>query len=187
MYGRQTEYAIAVMSRLAEVYDQTEERLCAADVADSCGLQQPFVAKILSRLSQAGLVIGSRGPGGGSALARDPKTIKLYDVFKLFERIDSDDSCPFGGGRCGVGQPCPLHDDLVAVKKAMDHLLHDNTFEVFRIAATKGRRRPEPPRTRKTTRKRESYRAPPATTPRRQSPFLTCRRRRPRIDRMDLQ
>ena len=167
MYGRQTEYAIAVMSRLAEVYDESEARLSTADVAESRGLQQPFVAKILSQLSQAGLVIGSRGPGGGFALARDPKTIKLYDVFKLFERVDDDDTCPFGGGRCGVGQPCPLHDNLVAVKKAMDHLLHDTTFEVFRIAATKGRRRPEPSRTRKTTRKRESYRAPRTTTPRR--------------------
>ena len=167
MYGRQTEYAIAVMSRLAEVYDGGETRLSAADVADSRGLQQPFVAKILSQLSQAGLVVGSRGPGGGSALARDPKTIKLYDVFKLFERVDSDDSCPFGGGRCGVGQPCPLHDNLVAVKKAMDHLLHKTTFEVFRIASSQGRRRPGPPRTRKTKRKRQSYRAPRATTPRR--------------------
>ena len=166
MYGRRTEYAIAVMSRLAEVYDGGDTRLCAADVADSRGLQQPFVAKVLSQLSQAGLVIGSRGPGGGFALARDPKTIKLYDVFKLFERIDSDDTCPFGEGRCGVGQSCPLHDNLVAVKKAMDHLLHDTTFEVFRIAATKSRRRPEPSRTRKTTRKRESYRAPRTTTPR---------------------
>ncbi len=147
--------------------DGGETRLCAADVAHSRGLQQPFVAKILSQLSRAGLVIGSRGPGGGCALARDPKTIKLYDVFKLFERIDSDDTCPFAEGRCGVGQSCPLHDNLVAVKKAMDHLLHDTTFEVFRIAATKGRRRPEPSRTRRTTRKRESYRAPRATKPRR--------------------
>ncbi len=167
MYGRQTEYAIAVMSRLAEVYDGGETRLSAADVADSRGLQRPFVAKILSQLSQAGLVIGSRGPGGGSALARDPKTIKLYDVFKLFERVDSDDSCPFGGDRCGVGQPCPLHDNLVAVKKAMDHLLYKTTFEVFRIAPSKGRRRTKPPRTRKTKPKRQSYRAPRTTTPRR--------------------
>lgn len=167
MYGRQTEYAIAVMSRLAEVYDGGETRLSAADVAKSRGLRQPFVAKILSQLSQAGFVIGSRGPGGGSVLARDPKTIKLYDVFKLFERIDNDDNCPFGGGRCGVGRPCPLHDNLVAVKKAMDHLLHDTTFEVFRIAARKVRRRPGPPRTRKTKRKRQSYRAPRTTRPRR--------------------
>ena len=58
MYGRQTEYAIAVMGRLAEVYDGGETRLSAADVANSRGLQQPFVAKILSQLSQAGLVVG---------------------------------------------------------------------------------------------------------------------------------
>ena len=152
--------------RLGPPLRSRAERSAPAAGADARGLQQPFVEKVLSQLSQAGLVIGSRGPGGGFALARDPKTIKLYDVFKLFERIDSDDTCPFGEGRCGVGQSCPLHDNLVAVKKAMDHLLHDTTFEAFRIAATKGRRRPELPRTRKTTRKRESYRAPRATKPR---------------------
>ena len=80
MYGRRTEYAMAVMSRLAEVYDGGETRLCAADVAESRGLQQPFVAKILSQLSRAGLVIGSRGPGGGSAPARVPKTSQPHHV-----------------------------------------------------------------------------------------------------------
>ncbi len=167
MYGKQTECAIAAMSRLAEVYDGGETRLSAADIADSRGLQRPFVAKILSVLSQAGLVTGSRGPGGGCALARDPKRIKLYDVFKLFEREDDSTNCPFGGGRCGVGHPCPLHDKLVSVQKAMDRLLHETTFEGFRIAYKKDGRRTKPSPTRKTKRKRESYRAPRTTSRRR--------------------
>ncbi len=167
MYGKQTECAIAAMSRLAEVYDGGETRLSAADIADSRGLQRPFVAKILSVLSRAGLVTGSRGPGGGSALARDPKKIKLYDVFKLFEREDDSTNCPFGGGRCGVGHPCPLHDKLVSVQKAMDHLLHETTFEGFRIAYKKDGQRIRRPPKHKTKRKRESYRAPRTTSRRR--------------------
>lgn len=160
MYGKQVECAIAVMSRLAEVYDEGETLLSAADVADSRGLQRPFVAKILSQLSQAGLVIGSRGPGGGATLARHPKKIKLNDVFKIFERRDNDDRCPFGGGRCGVGPACPLHDKLVAVQKAFDHLLHDTTFERFRIEAQKRKGRKPSISKKKKPRKRESYRAP---------------------------
>ena len=156
MYGKQTEYAIAAMSRLAEVYDGGKTRLSAAEIAKTRGLQRPIVAKILSALSQAGLVIGSRGPGGGSALARDPRRITLYDVFKLFEREADGDNCPFGGGICGVGQPCPIHDKLVAVQKAMDRLLHETTFDEFRL--TRGRQTPTRAG-RKTTRKRETYRA----------------------------
>ena len=83
MYGKQTEAAIAAMSRLAEVYDKERTRLSANDIADARGLQRPRVAKVLSVLSQAGLVTGSPGPGGGFALARHPREITIYDVFIL--------------------------------------------------------------------------------------------------------
>ena len=164
MYGKQAECAIAVISRLAEVYDGGETRLSAAEVADSRGLSRPFAAKILSLLSQPGLVVGSRGPGGGYSLAKDPKSIKLYDVYRLFERVDDDDSCPFGGGRCGVGHPCPLHDKLVSVQTALDRLFHETTFEVFRIAQKKQSRRTKSSRKRGRQIKMQSYRAPPRGT-----------------------
>lgn len=159
MYGKQAECAIAVMSRLAEVYDGGETLLSAVDVADSRGLQRPFVAKILTQLSQAGLVIGSRGPGGGATLARHPRKIKLNDVFEIFERTNSDDRCPFGGGRCGTDKPCPLHDKLVAVQDAMDQLLYHTTFDHFRIAAQKIKGSKSSTSKKKKTKKRESYRA----------------------------
>ncbi len=167
MYGKKTEYAIAAMSRLAEIYDGGATRLSAADIAASRGLQRPFVAKILSALSQAGLVTGARGPGGGSSLARDPKTITLYDVFRLFEREDDSEVCPFGGGVCGVGDPCPLHARLVAVQRAMDRLLHKTTFDDFRIAYGRRARRGKTSRVRKTKHKRESYRAVRTTSQKR--------------------
>ncbi len=181
MYGKQTECAIAAMSRLAEIYDGGKTRLSSSDIADSRGLPRPFVAKTLSVLAQAGLVNGSRGPGGGCTLAKHPRKIKLYDIlgggctlakhprkiklydiFKLFEREDASDNCPFGGGVCGVGDPCPLHDKLVAVQHAMDDLLRETTFEEFRVAYQEMGLRPAKKSTRKGQRKRESYRAPPA-------------------------
>ena len=134
MYGRQTETAIAAMSRLAEVYDGGNTRLAAAEIAKERNLQGPFVAKILTTLSQAGLISGSPGPGGGYTLARPPKAIYLNDVFMLFERENPELACPFGGGVCGVGEPCPLHHKLVAVKDSMDDLLKNTTFAVFQAA-----------------------------------------------------
>ena len=157
MYGKATEAAIAAMSRLAEVYDGGETRLSAVDIADNRGLQRPFVAKVLNTLSQAGLVSGSRGPGGGFTLAKEPDAIKLYDVFRLFEREDDTNACPFGGGVCGVGDPCPLHDKLVAVQEAVHDVLHNSTFDDFR-------RPRKPPRGKgRGSKRRTSYRAPKST------------------------
>ncbi|MCZ6836247.1 MAG: Rrf2 family transcriptional regulator [Planctomycetota bacterium] len=157
MYGKQTETAIAAMSRLAEMYDDDKTRLSAIQIADSRGLQRPFVAKILTMLSQAGLVSGSPGPGGGYILALPPDEINLADIYRLFERENESDDCPFGGGVCGVGDPCPLHDKLVALRESLEQVLQDTTFEAFRVAYQEHGMRPTPKGV-KPTKKRESYR-----------------------------
>lgn len=160
MYGKSTETAIAAMSRLAEVYDNGVTRLSATEIADQRGLQRPFVAKVLTTLSQAGLVTGSRGPGGGFTLARHPRDILIYEVFSLFEREDDSAICPFGGGICGVGEPCPLHNKLADVQSAVDRVIHETTFEVFRAAYQDHGLRPATlPTDARKKRKRESYRA----------------------------
>lgn len=135
MYGKQTERAIAAMSRLAEVWDGGTTRLSAIHIADNRGLPRPMVAKLLTILSQARLVVGSPGPGGGYALARPPAEISLADVYRLFEREDTSSNCPFGGGVCGVGEPCALHNALVDMQGTVKKLLSGTTFEIFRAAA----------------------------------------------------
>lgn len=139
MYGKSTETAIAALSRLAEVYDGGTTRLSAVEIADSRGLQRAFVGKILSRLSQEGLIEGTRGPGGGFTFAKHPREVRLFDVFSLFERDNKTNDCPFGGGICGSGDKCPLHDQLADVKKATDKVLHKTTFDAFRLAYQKNK------------------------------------------------
>ncbi len=156
MYGKATETAIAAMSRLAEVWDDGKTRQSADDIARERGLQRPFVAKVLTTLSQHGLVTGSRGPGGGFHLAREPRKIRLYDVFRLFEREDTSNACPFGHGTCGVGEPCPLHHKLVRVNEAIHEVLHNSTFEEFRVAAQNGKA--QLAKKNAKARKREAYR-----------------------------
>ena len=159
MYGKQTECAIAATSRLAEVFDGGVTRLSAEEIATARGLQAPFVAKILTSLSMAGIVKGSRGPGGGYTLSKHPKLIKLRDVFDLFERPDSSPNCPFGGGVCGAGSPCALHDSLVELQCDVDRFLDSTSFEAFRVAFQEKGHRPVPSGTKPKGSKRESYRA----------------------------
>lgn len=167
MYGKQTERAIAAVSRLAEVWDGGRTRLSATQIADQRGLPAPMVAKLLTALSQAGLVSGSPGPGGGYALAKAPDLINLQDVFRLFEREDLSDNCPFGGGVCGVGDPCPLHDRLVGLQSMTRRLLRETTFEIFRKAVQEDGLQPTPRDAieGEIPAERESYRAPKRGAP----------------------
>ncbi|MCE9619648.1 MAG: Rrf2 family transcriptional regulator [Planctomycetes bacterium] len=158
MYGKQTERAISALSYLAEVWDGGKTRLSAVQIAQERSLPKAMVAKILTTLSQAGLVVGSTGPGGGYALAKPPIDIKFHQVFELFERENKSHLCPFGGGVCGVGENCALHDSLVATQVNIRKFLQETTFEIFRHAAQIKGLKPSKPTVIPET-PRESFRA----------------------------
>jgi Rrf2 family protein len=129
--GKTAQNAIAVMSFLAERFDDGETRLSSFDVAEKRNQPQTMVAKVLTTLSMAGLVNGTRGPGGGYWLARSPQDISLANIVENFERDDAEMMCPFGPGWCGKGAPCPLHDRIAAFQKDWDDYLNNTTLAVF--------------------------------------------------------
>lgn len=129
--GKTAQHAISVMSCLAERYDRGETRLSSHDVAEKRNLPQPLVAKLLTTMSLAGLVNGTRGPGGGYWLAKAPGRITLAHIVENFERDDIEMMCPFGPGWCGKGAACPLHDDIVAFEKEWSGYLDKTTLAVF--------------------------------------------------------
>lgn len=131
-YGKTAQTAISAVSRLAEVYDaQKPVKLSSSDIATKRNLPQPVVAKVLTILSQGGVVNGSPGPGGGYWLSRDPSEITLYDVISLFERTDRNVSCPFGPEYCGTTPHCPMHFDILKLREQINDFLRDNTFDKF--------------------------------------------------------
>ncbi|MFO0851236.1 MAG: Rrf2 family transcriptional regulator [Gemmataceae bacterium] len=131
-YGKTAQTAIAAVSRLAEVYDPAKRvRLNSADIAERRHLPQPVVAKVLTTLSQSGIVNGSPGPGGGYWLARPPEQVTLFDVVTLFERLDENVCCPFGPDYCGTTPQCPMHFDMLRLREQLVSFLKTSTFARF--------------------------------------------------------
>lgn len=129
-YGKMSGCAVAAMSALAEVHRQGE-LLSSYQIAERRNLSQALVGKIMTVLSQNGLVIGSRGPGGGYRLSRAPGSITVLEVVELFEGHRDGNSCPFGPGWCGVGEPCPLHHTLARMSDQAATALRRMTFAPF--------------------------------------------------------
>ncbi len=133
-YGKTAQHAIAAVSLLAQVYSQNK-KLSSIDIAKERGLPKPVVAKVLTVLSQAGIVAGAPGPGGGYCLAKPPEKITLADVAECFDRQKETVCCPFGPTFCGTGNPCPLHHQLTAIRDRLVHFLNSNTLASFAKAA----------------------------------------------------
>lgn len=131
IFNRSTETALVAMSRLAEAYAADGQALTAAQIADDRNVSKHFVAKVLTVLSQRGLVRGSPGRRGGYALGFPPEEITLMDIARCFERLDRPSPCPMGPGRCGTGARCPLHNEFTKIQAQIRKFLSGTTLDVF--------------------------------------------------------
>ena len=105
---RQAEYAVRTMFYLSE--RGWDGRVPTAVIAGAEDIPQPFLTKVISRLVAAGLVITSRGMGGGVALARSPEEITLLQVVEAMEGPLLLSYCLLRSGTCELEPGCALHD-----------------------------------------------------------------------------
>lgn len=130
-YGKRAQNAIAAVSYLAGL-DADGPPASSLMIAESRNLPKPLVAKVLTILSQAGLVAGSPGPGGGYRLTRPSGEVSLLDVVRHFETVDAPAMCPLGPDWCGKKKEnCPLHDELITIHEQTLKLLEETTFAGF--------------------------------------------------------
>lgn len=134
--GKTAQTAISILSLLAERFDGGATRLSSAEIGRARKMPQTLVAKLLTQMSTAGLVDGTRGPGGGYWLAREPRTVSLQQIVEVFEKSNEGLLCPFGPGWCGHREPCPLHDSLVALDLQWAGYLKNTHLGIFQIAPT---------------------------------------------------
>lgn len=134
-YGKVAQAAISAASLLAEHYAKGGgPRLNSREIAKQRKLSPAIVGKVLTTLSQVGLVSGAPGPGGGYTLAVAPQEITLLDIVRPFDRLEDTLMCPFGEGWCGTGPQCPLHTQLDQLRQQIANFLQRTTLAKFQRA-----------------------------------------------------
>lgn len=78
-----------------------------ADIATRSGTPKPYLAKIMSSLSQKGLVCAKRGYHGGVTLARSPQDISLLEIVEAVEGEHWLGDCLIGFEHCAKHFTCP--------------------------------------------------------------------------------
>jgi Rrf2 family transcriptional regulator, iron-sulfur cluster assembly transcription factor len=131
------EYAIRAMTYVAGFEPGT--RLLARDISAHEKIPGPFLGKIFQTLVRAGLLKSSKGPGGGFALARDPGTITLYDIYRAIDGTTYLEACAVGLARCSDEVPCPLHERWKPIRERIRHYLEVTTLSDMASASRKKR------------------------------------------------
>lgn len=130
-------YAVSAASRLAG--RRPGEFRAVEDIVEGRGLPRSFVAKLLQRLAQEGIIVSRRGPRGGHALARPAGKISLAEVVAAVEPSDPRRRrCLLELRGCGGGSPCAIHETVVRAEREVWECLRGATLE--RHARDAGRR-----------------------------------------------
>jgi Rrf2 family protein len=97
-------------------------RATAPSMAETLGVSEAHLAKVLQRLSREGMVRARRGPGGGFVLGKANHEITLLQIFEAIEGPLTPTGCLLGRPRC-LGHRCCLGPLLGKVEGEVRHYL----------------------------------------------------------------
>jgi Rrf2 family protein len=99
-------YGLRAMATLAAL--APGESINVALLSERTGVPQQYLSKVMRKLVVARLVRSQRGHGGGFALLKAPRQIRILDVLQAID-IELDGGCAFGFNACDPTNPCALH------------------------------------------------------------------------------
>jgi Rrf2 family protein len=120
-------YALRALVYLARV----GERVTADRISTEAHIPRRLLARILAKLSHAGLVETEQGRSGGSRLARPANKITLREAVETVEGPFGVARCIMEDRACGEGAPCALHDAWVEGQQAILEHLGTQTIKEF--------------------------------------------------------
>jgi FeS assembly SUF system regulator len=111
------DYAVVLLAAAARA---GSARLNASVLAETTGVPLPTVQKLVGRLALAGLIVSSRGTGGGFRLARSPESISLADIVEAVEGPIALTACVESGRQdCALDHHCQVKPHWGAVNDAL--------------------------------------------------------------------
>jgi FeS assembly SUF system regulator len=123
------DYAVVILAAAAR---KPDGRVNASLLAEETGVPLPTAQKLVGRLAAAGLVVSSRGTGGGFRLARHATELSLADIVEAVEGPIAMTACVEAGTHdCCVEHSCRVKPHWDAVNDAMRGALAGVSLEVL--------------------------------------------------------
>lgn len=135
IYSAACGYAIRALCRLSILAD--DGYVSVQQICEGTDLPVQFIAKIFGDLVRRKLLISAKGPGGGFALARPIKDIRLYDIVEAVDGVDHLHQCVVGLSACNSEQPCPQHETFAPLRRRIVDYLQATNLDQISDALTR--------------------------------------------------
>jgi len=121
---RKADYAIVAMADLAEHH---AEVVTTPDLSRRRRIPKPVLQKILTELTNQGLLASVQGPQGGYQLSRLPKAITLAEVIAAIDGPPRFARCTATNGeakqKCAMRPACPMIESMSRVQSLLEQCL----------------------------------------------------------------
>jgi Rrf2 family protein len=126
---RQTDYAARIVLHMACL--EPGARVTIGAIAVRRLLPAPFVRRVIGKLVSAGLLVTSRGAGGGVCLARPAADVSLLDVVRAMEGPIALNQCVDNPRACPLAATCPVQRAWTSTTRSLESTLAAVRFDVL--------------------------------------------------------
>jgi Rrf2 family iron-sulfur cluster assembly transcriptional regulator len=118
-------YAVTAMLDLA-LHD-VDGPVALADISERQAISLSYLEQLFSKLRRNGLVISTRGPGGGYTLSKGPSRINVSSIISAVDENVDATRCG-GQGNCQDDTVCLSHDLWSTLSKQIRDFLEEITL-----------------------------------------------------------
>ncbi|WP_296619989.1 Rrf2 family transcriptional regulator [Marivirga sp.] len=140
MFSQAAKYAIKAV---IYIWTQSLEnrRVGSKEIGGKIKTPEAFTAKILQPLVKAKLIGSIKGPNGGFFVNESHEEVTLKDIIKAVDGDGLFSGCSLGLPNCSEKNPCPLHFEVVKVRKELDNMLTSKSIKQLAIEVLNGETR----------------------------------------------
>ena len=126
--SKKVEYGLIAIRHIAT--KPRGDLVTAKEIADSYGIPFELLAKVLQRLTKAGLIHSVQGVHGGYSLARPPEEIAVSSIINAIEgsRPVIAQCLAEGPQSCGVYLNCTIKSPLTRVQANIENAFNTMTL-----------------------------------------------------------
>jgi Rrf2 family protein len=127
--SKKVEYALIALRHMA--MNANGRVFTAKEMAESYDISYELLAKIMQKLTKAGIVFSIQGMHGGYSLAKKPNEIHVSRIISIIEEEKATiaECYAEGGENCSIFDACTIRKPLGKMQHNLNALLENTTLE----------------------------------------------------------
>lgn len=131
MLSNTCKYALRALIYLGK-FSEEDKRIGIKKISEDLSLSSPFLGKILQNLVKQKLLVSTKGPNGGFALAKEASEITLWDIVIKVDGEEFFTNCLISLEPCRSHDPskplCPVHAQYEMLRKEISKFYKETTL-----------------------------------------------------------